>query len=107
MFCARTIYRSTTTAALLAVIAGGALAEDNDSDSPRITPLVRVIQQIEPGVAALFTPQDGGITAGSGTVIHAQGFVLTNYKNDFRDRFIQFDAASNCRQRGREFSRGR
>ncbi len=52
--------------------------EDLPADSPRMTPLVRVIQQIEPAVAALFTPIEGGIASGSGTVIHPDGFVLTN-----------------------------
>lgn len=47
-------------------------------DSQRMTPLVRVVQQIEPAVVALFTAADGSIGSGSGTVIHPDGFVLTN-----------------------------
>ncbi|MCB9936880.1 MAG: trypsin-like peptidase domain-containing protein [Planctomycetaceae bacterium] len=48
------------------------------ADSPRMTPLVRVIQQIEPAVVSLFTTVGGQIGSGSGTVIHPAGFVLTN-----------------------------
>ncbi|MFO1064247.1 MAG: trypsin-like peptidase domain-containing protein [Pirellulales bacterium] len=46
--------------------------------SPRVTPLVEVIRNIEPGVAALFTPSGDNIFSGSGTVIHADGYILTN-----------------------------
>ena len=51
---------------------------DPPVDSPRYTPLVRVIQKIEPAVVALFTPVDNQIFSGSGTVIHPDGYVLTN-----------------------------
>lgn len=51
---------------------------DPPVDSPRYTPLVRVIQKIEPAVVALFTPVDNQIFSGSGTVIHSDGYVLTN-----------------------------
>ena len=47
-------------------------------DSPRFTPLVKVIREIEPGIVALFTPFQNQIIFGSGTVIHEDGFVLTN-----------------------------
>ena len=50
---------------------------DPPVDSPRYTPLVRVIQKIEPAVVALFTPVDNQILSGSGTVIHPDGYVLT------------------------------
>jgi S1-C subfamily serine protease len=43
-----------------------------------MTPLVGVIQRIEPAVVALFTAGEGAIASGSGTVIHPDGFVLTN-----------------------------
>jgi S1-C subfamily serine protease len=43
-----------------------------------MTPLVKVIQQIEPAVVALFTPVENQLTSGSGTVIHEDGYVLTN-----------------------------
>lgn len=51
---------------------------DPPVDSPRYTPLVRVIQKIEPAVVALFTPVENQIFSGSGTVIHSDGYVLTN-----------------------------
>ena len=48
-------------------------------DSPRITPLVKVIRRIEPAVVGLFTPiGDNQISSGSGSIIHPQGYVLTN-----------------------------
>jgi S1-C subfamily serine protease len=48
-------------------------------DSPRVTPVVRLIREIEPCVAAVFYIQEGGqIASGSGTVIHPDGFILTN-----------------------------
>ncbi|MCA9119211.1 MAG: trypsin-like peptidase domain-containing protein [Planctomycetaceae bacterium] len=55
-----------------------AAGEDIGVSSQRITPIVRVIQRIEPAVVALFTATDGGIGSGSGTIIHPDGFVLTN-----------------------------
>ncbi|NQT17293.1 MAG: trypsin-like peptidase domain-containing protein, partial [Planctomycetes bacterium] len=48
-------------------------------DSPRVTPVVRLIREIEPCVAAIFClEKGGGIASGSGTVIHPDGFILTN-----------------------------
>ena len=48
-------------------------------DSPRVTPAVRLIREIEPCVAAIFcVKEDGGLQSGSGTVIHPDGFILTN-----------------------------
>lgn len=52
-------------------------AED-PAESPRRTPLVNVIQNIEPAVVALFTPLENQIVSGSGTIIHEDGYVLTN-----------------------------
>lgn len=46
--------------------------------SPRFTPLVKVIREIQPAIVALFTPLEGEIVSGSGTVIHPDGYVLTN-----------------------------
>lgn len=52
---------------------------DLPSDSPRVTPLVKVIHKAEPAVVALFQVHESGrINAGSGTIIHPNGFVLTN-----------------------------
>lgn len=50
-------------------------------DSPRMTPLVKVIADIEPAVVSLFVPVGGdrqGFGSGSGTIIHPAGYVLTN-----------------------------
>jgi len=48
-------------------------------DSPRITPTVKVIRQIEPAVVGLFTPiGNNQISSGSGSIIHPSGYVLTN-----------------------------
>ncbi len=54
------------------------LRADELAGSPRRTPLVKVIQSIEPAVVALFTPMEGQIMSGSGTLIHEDGYVLTN-----------------------------
>ena len=51
---------------------------DEPVESPRLTPLVKVIQSIEPAVVALFTPVGDQIISGSGTIIHEDGYVLTN-----------------------------
>jgi S1-C subfamily serine protease len=49
------------------------------AESPRETATVRLIRQLEPGVVAIFS-QDGpeGGKSGSGSVIHEDGFILTN-----------------------------
>ncbi len=47
-------------------------------ESPRLSPLVKVIQAIEPAVVAIFTPVNNQLMSGSGTVIHEDGYVLTN-----------------------------
>lgn len=75
----RHTFRLWALSALLFSSQNFASSQEVDPDSPRITALVRVIQQIEPGVAALFTQVDGKIASGSGTVIHPDGFVLTNH----------------------------
>ena len=54
------------------------LRADEAVESPRRTPLVKVIQSIEPAVVALFTPMENQLISGSGTVIHEDGYVLTN-----------------------------
>lgn len=55
-------------------------AQDNlPPDSPRVTPLVKVIRQVQPAVVGLFTPLGNNqISSGSGTIIHPSGYVLTN-----------------------------
>jgi S1-C subfamily serine protease len=66
-----------TCLSFLAFVFTNVLADD-PSQSPRLTPLVQVIQSIEPAVVALFTPVDNQIISGSGTIIHEDGYVLTN-----------------------------
>lgn len=48
------------------------------SESHRKTRLVHVIQSMEPAVVALFTQTAQGIVSGSGSIIHPDGYVLTN-----------------------------
>ena len=68
--------------AVLALLVGWSSAQATEppkEGSPRWTPLVKVIQQIEPAVVGLFTPiGNNQISSGSGTVIHPLGYVLTN-----------------------------
>lgn len=46
--------------------------------SPRITPTVRLIQQAEPAVVAVFSEQgQGKLSSGSGAIIHEEGYILT------------------------------
>lgn len=63
---------------LLPSLALGQLAESDVSS--RATPLVKVIQQIEPAVIALFVPgqKPNQFGSGSGTIIHPDGYALTN-----------------------------
>ena len=51
---------------------------DELPDSPRVTPLVRVINKLEPAVVSLFAFPKNQMVAGSGAIIHPDGFVLTN-----------------------------
>ena len=49
-------------------------------DSPRVTPLVKIIHKVEPAVVGLFqVSKSGQIGSGSGAIIHPDGFVLTNH----------------------------
>lgn len=48
------------------------------ADSPRVTPVVKAIQQVEASVVAVFSQEkDGRLSSGSGSVIHEDGFILT------------------------------
>ena len=52
---------------------------DLPQDTQRMTPLVKVIRDIEPAVVALFFQgEKNQFTSGSGTIIHPDGYVLTN-----------------------------
>jgi S1-C subfamily serine protease len=56
-------------------------AQESDSlpDSPRVTPVVRLIHRAEPAIVSLFVPvAPGQLISGSGTIIHPDGYVLTN-----------------------------
>ena len=47
-------------------------------ESPRVTRVVKVIQQVESSVVAIFSQGDNGrLNSGSGSVIHRDGFILT------------------------------
>ncbi len=46
--------------------------------SPRHTPIVRVVQKTEHAVAALFSQKGNVLNMGSGSLIHRDGYVLTN-----------------------------
>jgi S1-C subfamily serine protease len=60
---------------LLAVGTTGALLH---AESPRETSTVRLIRNLQDGVVAVFSDDKDGWTAGSGSVIHESGFILTN-----------------------------
>ncbi|TWU15318.1 trypsin-like peptidase domain-containing protein [Allorhodopirellula heiligendammensis] len=50
-------------------------------DSPRMSPLVRVIAKVEPAVVALFIPAADNpqhFSSGSATIVHADGYAITN-----------------------------
>ena len=49
-----------------------------EKGSPRHTPIVRVVQKTEHAVAALFSQQGNVLNMGSGSLIHSDGYVLTN-----------------------------
>lgn len=67
-------------ACLLVLVSSWATAQLPD-DSPRMTPLVRVISTVEPAVVALFIPDPKDtrrFSSGSGVIIHPDGYALTN-----------------------------
>ena len=49
-----------------------------EKGSPRRTPVVRVVQKTEHAVAALFSQNGNILNMGSGSLIHRDGYVLTN-----------------------------
>ena len=49
-----------------------------EKGSPRHTPIVRVVQKTEHAVAALFSQKGNVLNMGSGSLIHKDGYVLTN-----------------------------
>ncbi|HBN76344.1 MAG TPA: serine protease, partial [Planctomycetaceae bacterium] len=61
------------THGLTPVIAWSEIPED----SPRRTETVKLIQQIERAVVAIFSQSSEGGSSGSGSIIHPHGYVLT------------------------------
>ncbi len=47
-------------------------------NSPRVTDTVRIVRKTEPAVAAIFSQAEGRLSMGSGSVVHKEGYVLTN-----------------------------
>ena len=47
-------------------------------NSPRVTDTVRIVRKTEPAVAAVFSQAEGRLSMGSGSVVHREGYVLTN-----------------------------
>ena len=47
-------------------------------NSPRVTDTVRIVRKTEPAVAAVFSQAEGRLSMGSGSVVHKDGYVLTN-----------------------------
>jgi S1-C subfamily serine protease len=60
---------------LLAMLTPGATMS---AESPRETETVRLIRSVKDGVVAVFSAGNGITMAGSGSVIHESGFILTN-----------------------------
>jgi S1-C subfamily serine protease len=64
---------------LLSVVAALMFCPLALAQSPRITPTVKLIQKVESAVVAVFHRGDNGAeNHGSGTIIHEDGFILTN-----------------------------
>lgn len=57
-----------------------ALIAQPPADSPRMTPLVRVIAKAEPAVVAIYIHDEktNGYSSGSGAILHSSGYVVTN-----------------------------
>ena len=63
----------------LLLIAGNAVQPAAAADNAaRETPVVLAIRAVEPSIVSLFVVRDGSIGAGSGTILHPAGLVLTN-----------------------------
>jgi len=63
------------TALILTFIVVTALADD--APSPRETPFVRIIRDVQPAVAVVYVRTESGQGSGSGSVIDPRGYVLT------------------------------
>jgi S1-C subfamily serine protease len=46
--------------------------------SPRVTDTVHIVRKTEPAVVAVFSQAEGRLSMGSGSVVHKDGYVLTN-----------------------------
>ena len=60
------------------VLGSGILLNAQPEDSPRVTPIVLTVRKTEPAVAAVFSQGEGRLSMGSGSLIHKNGYVLTN-----------------------------
>ncbi|MBC8349849.1 MAG: hypothetical protein H8E24_14715, partial [Verrucomicrobia bacterium] len=60
------------------VLGSGVLPAVPPEDSLRVTPIVRTVRKTEPAVAAVFSQGEGRLSMGSGSLIHKDGYVLTN-----------------------------
>lgn len=64
---------------LLALAITGSFCQSHAANSARHTPTVELIRSVEPAVVAIFSDEgEGRIGSGSGSVIHEDGFILTN-----------------------------
>ena len=66
-----------TVAPALLVVAAVCFAEPPEN-STRVTDTVRIVRKTEPAVAAVFSQAEGRLSMGSGSVVHKDGYVLTN-----------------------------
>jgi len=65
---------------ILVVFSTSPFADAIAEESPRITPTVKLIEAIEPCVVTLFAKSsDREFGIGSGSFIHSDGYILTNY----------------------------
>ncbi len=66
-----------TVASALIFVTAACFATPPES-SPRVTDTVRIVRKTEPAVAAIFSQAEGRLSMGSGSVVHKDGYVLTN-----------------------------
>ena len=60
------------------ILGAGTVSGAPSEDSSRVTPTVRIVRKTEPAVAAVFSQGEGRLNMGSGSVVHKDGYVLTN-----------------------------
>lgn len=72
------IIRSFGAGGLGLILAVLCLRGTPEENSPRVTSTVRIVRKTEPAVAAVFSQAEGQLNMGSGSVVHEDGFILTN-----------------------------